>query len=213
MSTHNTTATRATNVGDRAASPSAVHDHVCEFVAAQAEAETADCGGWTGYRDVFLSAEVQDLTRLRLHDQEGGTAEEVACDGAPTKKKKRKLDGSPCATGDGQGEAADVDAGTSSNVGQGGSKNKKRMLDAGPAHAAGVSWTVCCLDGATFSAVVPEQAQVAEIKRAIATLREVPRFTMELFVKGVEEPLDEICIIYTRVNPHPHTHTKINSCL
>jgi hypothetical protein len=45
MSTHNTTATRATNVGDRAASPSAVHDHVCEFVAAQAEVETADCGG------------------------------------------------------------------------------------------------------------------------------------------------------------------------
>jgi Leucine-rich repeat (LRR) protein len=47
------------------------------------------------------------------------------------------------------------------------------------------------LDGATFSVVVPEQARVAEIKRAIATLREVPCFTMELFVKDVEEPLDD----------------------
>jgi Leucine-rich repeat (LRR) protein len=47
------------------------------------------------------------------------------------------------------------------------------------------------LDGATFSVVVPEQARVAEIKRAIATLREVPCFTMELFVNDVEEPLDD----------------------
>ena len=74
---------------------------------------------------------------------------------------------------------------------QGGPK-KKRKLDAGPAPAADVSWTVCCLDGATFSVVVPEQARVAEIKRAIATLREVPCFTMELFVKDVEEPLDDV---------------------
>jgi len=93
--------------------------------------------------------------------------------------------------GDGQDDAADVVVGdASSNVGQGGPK-KKRKLDAGPAPAADVSWTVCCLDGATFSVVVPEQARVAEIKRAIATLREVPCFTMELFVKDVEEPLDD----------------------
>jgi hypothetical protein len=46
-------------------------------------------------------------------------------------------------------------------------------------------------DGATFSVVVPEQAPVAEIMSAIATLREVPRFTMELSVKGVEEPLGD----------------------
>jgi len=93
--------------------------------------------------------------------------------------------------GDGQDDEADVvvdDA--SSNVGQGKPK-KKRKLDAGPAPVADVSWTVCCLDGATFSVVVPEQARVAEIKRAIATLREVPCFTMELFVKDVEEPLDD----------------------
>ena len=73
--------------------------------------------------------------------------------------------------------------GGSGNGGQGG---KKRKLDAVPAPVADVSWTVCCLDGATFSAVVPEQARVAEIKRAIATLREVPCFTMELFVQDVE---------------------------
>jgi hypothetical protein len=87
---------------------------------------------------------------------------------------------------DGPDEVADNDGG------QGGPK--KRKLDAAPAPAAAaadVSWTVCCLDGATFSVVVPEQARVAEIKRAIATLREVPCFTMELFVKDAEDPLDD----------------------
>jgi hypothetical protein len=91
--------------------------------------------------------------------------------------------------GDGQDDAAGGDGGTTGD-GQV-SPKKKRKLDAGPAPAADVSWTVCCLDGATFSVVVPEQARVAEIKRAIATLREVPCFTMELFVKDVEEPLDD----------------------
>jgi hypothetical protein len=93
--------------------------------------------------------------------------------------------------GDGQDDAEDTSA---DSGGQGGPKkkqNKKRKLDAGPAPAADVSWTVCCLDGATFSVAVPEQARVAEIKGAIATLREVPCFTMELFVQDVEEPLDD----------------------
>jgi hypothetical protein len=67
---------------------------VCEFVTAQAQAEEANGGGWAGYRDVFLSAEVQDLIRLRLQDEEGATAVDVAGDGAPT-KQKRKLDVSP----------------------------------------------------------------------------------------------------------------------
>jgi hypothetical protein len=47
------------------------------------------------------------------------------------------------------------------------------------------------VDGATFSVVVPEQARVAEIKRAIATLREMACFTMELFVKDAEDPLGD----------------------
>jgi hypothetical protein len=85
-----------------------------------------------------------------------------------------------------QGDAADVDGG-----GDDQGSSKKRKIDAGPVPDADVSWTVCCLDGATFSVVVPEQARVAEIKRAIATLREVPCFTMELFVKGVEDGLDD----------------------
>ena len=46
-------------------SPEAVHGMVCEFITAQAEAE-ASGGGWAGYREVFLSAEVQDLIRSRL---------------------------------------------------------------------------------------------------------------------------------------------------
>ena len=138
-------------------SPSAVHDLVCEFVTAQAEAEEdGNGGGWTGYRDVFLSAEVQDLIRLRLQDEEGATAVEVAGDGALT-KKKRKLDASsPAAT-------VDPD----------------------------VSWTICSMDGATLSVAVPEDAPVAELKRAIGVLREVPCFTIELFMKDVEEALDD----------------------
>jgi len=92
--------------------------------------------------------------------------------------------------GDGQDGAADADGDSSGGVDQGGPQ-KKRKLDPGPAPVADVSWTVYCLDGATFSVVVPEQARVAEIKRTIATLRAVPCFTMELFVEDVEEPLDD----------------------
>ena len=47
--------------------------------------------------------------------------------------------------GDGQDDdAAKVDDGVG---GQASPKKKKRKLDAGPAPAADVSWTVCCLDG------------------------------------------------------------------
>jgi hypothetical protein len=42
------------------------------------------------------------------------------------------------------------------------------------------------MDGATLSAAVPEDAPVAELKRAIGVLREVPCSTIELFMKGVE---------------------------
>jgi hypothetical protein len=90
---------------------------------------------------VFLSAEVQDLIRLRLQDEEGGTAEEEEVS-------------SPSA-------AADSD----------------------------VSSTICSMDGATLSVAVPEDAPVAELKRAIGVLREVPCFTIALFMKGVEEAL------------------------
>ena len=80
---------------------------------------------------------------------------------------------------------------------------KKRKLEEGAnAAAAGdviglpedddpVSWRVCCLDGTTFSVAVPEGALVAEMKRAIGALREVPHYAMELFVEGKEEPLDD----------------------
>jgi hypothetical protein len=45
------------------------------------------------------------------------------------------------------------------------------------------------MDGATFSVDVPADAPVAALKRAIGALREVPCFTMEFFVKDVEEVL------------------------
>ena len=75
--------------------------------------------------------------------------------------------------------------------GGGGSKKKKRKLDADVAAVADVSWTVCCLDGTTFSVAVPEDTRVAEMKRAIGRQREVAHFSFEVFVKGEEEPLDD----------------------
>jgi hypothetical protein len=59
------------------------------------------------------------------------------------------------------------------------------------ASADEVSWTVCCLDGTTFSVALPEHARVAEAKRAIGVLREVSHFAMDLFVDGTEEPLED----------------------
>jgi hypothetical protein len=47
------------------------------------------------------------------------------------------------------------------------------------------------MDGATLSVAVPEDAPVAELKRAIGVLHEVPCFTIELFMKDVEEALDD----------------------
>jgi hypothetical protein len=150
-------------------SPTAVHGIVCEFVAAQAEAEAEASGGWAGYREVFLSAEVQDLIRARL-------------------------------------EGTSPAAGSDSSAGKGSTSNgprspKKRKLEAGAAPAppptaaaapaAEVSWRVCCLDGTTFSVTVPEGTRVAEMKRAIGALREVPHYAMDLFVEGKEEPLDD----------------------
>ena len=129
---------------------------MCDFVSAQAHAEEEEGtgGGWVGYRDVYLSAEVQDLIRLRLQDQpdqpKGAAA---AGDGVP---KKRKLDASPA--------PAAVDDST-------------------------VAWPICSMDGTTRSVLVPENAPVAELKRAIGVLYEVPCFTIELFVKDVEEAL------------------------
>ena len=48
-----------------------------------------------------------------------------------------------------------------------------------------------CVDGATFSVAVPEDTRLAEMKRAIGTLREVPHYAMEIFLEGKEEPLDD----------------------
>ena len=131
-------------------SPSAVHEVVCEFVTAQAEAEAEAGGGWSGYRGVFLSAEVQDLIRSRLAgaaaaspaEPSDGAPGSISSDG-PRSSKKRKID---------QASAAPPAA------------------PAAAAAAAGAdeaSWTVCCCDGATFSVALPDHARVAEAKRAI----------------------------------------------
>jgi hypothetical protein len=65
-------------------------------------------------------------------------------------------------------------------------------LDASSAAPVGnVSWTICCMDGATFSVAVPEDAPVAVLKRGISEVRGLPCFTMELFVKDIEEPLED----------------------
>ena len=70
-----------------------------------------------------------------------------------------------------------------------GPKKNKRKLDS-PAPVADVSWTICCWT-APPSRAVPEDAPVAALKREIGVLREVPCFTIELFVKDVEDALDD----------------------
>jgi hypothetical protein len=157
-------------------SPSAVHEVVCEFVTAQAESEAEAGGGWSGYRGVFLSGEVQDLIRSRLAgaaaaaspaEPSYGVEDSSSSSDGPRSPKKRKLD---------QASAAAAAA-------------------AAPAAAAAaadeVSWTVCCCDGATFSVALPDHARVAEAKRAIGVQRDVSQYAMELFVEGEEEPLDD----------------------
>ena len=80
-----------------------------------------------------------------------------------------------------EGEAAEGGPGSS----------KKRKLESHAESAAAISWTICCMDGATFSVELPERARVAEIKRAIGAAREVPYFAMELFIKDQEKALDD----------------------
>jgi hypothetical protein len=78
-----------------------VHQLVCEFIAAQAEAGSS-C--WTKYSAVFLSAAVQDLIRSRLPRGRAGSPPptESAGDGGGggPKKKKRKLDADLAAVAD-----------------------------------------------------------------------------------------------------------------
>ena len=57
--------------------PAAVHDIVCEFVAAQAEAESEASGGWAGYREVFLSAEVQGPQKPKCSGVSAGDAKRL----------------------------------------------------------------------------------------------------------------------------------------
>ena len=136
---------------------------VCDFITAQAQANTTEGSGeWEDYRKVFLSAEVQDLICARLP----GAAAEAA---GPGGTAKSSIDGLR--------------------------SSKKRKCDGAQDASDGaptpVTWTVCCLDGATFSADVPEDARVVEMKRVIGRLREVPPRAFELFVKDEEEPLDD----------------------
>jgi hypothetical protein len=142
------------------ASPSAaaVHDIVCDMVADKAEAEIAPASGWSDYRAVFLSAEVQDLIRSRLLlPLDGPGSAPLAGDGPASSPKKRKF------------EAA----------------------GGGPAMIEDASWTVCCMDGTTFSVAMPEHALVSELKRAIGRLRELAYFALELFIKDVEDALGD----------------------
>jgi hypothetical protein len=60
-----------------------------------------------------------------------------------------------------------------------------------PALHEEVSWAVWTAPPSTFSVALREDDRVAEAKCAIAVLREVSQFAMELFVKREEEPLDD----------------------
>jgi hypothetical protein len=119
---------------------------------------------------VFPSAEVQDLVRSRLagaspaaDPASAGGAESAS--GGVHSLKKRKLEADTAPAAPAPAAAADDEA--------------------------SASWTICCMDGATFSVAVPEGTRVAEMKRAIGALREVPHYAMALFVEGEEEPLHD----------------------
>jgi hypothetical protein len=146
----------------------AVHDIVSVFIAAGAEVESD--AEVQGLIRAFLSAEVQDLIRAHLEGTATPVAEpdtsataEPASDGA-RRPKKRKL----------EADAAPPPAAA-----------------AAAAPAAEVSWRVCCLDGTTFEAAIPDGSLVAAMKREIGALREEPHYAMELFMEGKEEPLDD----------------------
>ena len=154
----NTLSLSASTPSASALSAAAAHDSICAMVTAHAESGSEGARGWADYGSVFLSAEVQDLIRARLPQDDGpGPPPTPTEDRGP---KKRKLEGRD---------------------------------DSDPADAS-ASWRICCMDGNDFSVVVPivpEHVSVSEIRDAIVTLREVPRFAIELFRKGVEDPLGD----------------------
>ena len=153
------TSLSASTPSTSALSAAAAHDSICAMVTAHAESGSEGARGWADYGAVFLSAEVQDLIRARLPQDDGpGPPPTPTEDRGP---KKRKLEGRSAPD-----EPADVSA----------------------------SWRICCMDGNDFSVVVPivpEHVSVSEIRDAIVTLREVPRFAIELFRKGAEDPLGD----------------------
>ena len=85
------------------------------------------------------------------------------------------------------------------------------MIESGLAAVAKIAWTICCMDGATFSVEVPEHACVAEIKRAIGAAREVPYFAMELFVKDQDKALDDALRMESASRPPLFMLMKVSS--
>jgi hypothetical protein len=145
------------------------------MVAAQVDAEGQTSSGWAQYGEVFLSSEIQDLICARLGGggpgceslpPEGGAADQDDWSGNLSLDLSAKVDGDLACVPQ-EGDAAGTVVGPKLNV----------------------SWAICCMDGATFSVAVAEDAPVVELKHAIGALRQLPCFTMELFVKDVEEPL------------------------
>jgi hypothetical protein len=112
-----------------------------------------------------------------IEEADGG---EVGCESGDANVEDDVLGCVAGAGGEPKGDSAEDGPGSSA----------KRKIESDGTTAA-ISWTICCMDGATFPVEVPESACMAEIKRAIGAAREVPYFAMELFIKGVEDPLDD----------------------
>jgi hypothetical protein len=89
------------------------------------------------------------------------------------------------------------------------SSSKKRKIESDT--VAQISWTICCMDGATFSVEAPEHARVAEIKRVIGAAREVPYFAMELFIKDQEKALDDELRVEAANRPPLFKLVKVSS--
>jgi hypothetical protein len=123
--------------------PEAAHNIIRNIVTAQSEQPGAD--GWSAYRDVLLSAEVQDLVLLRLGagggGRGGGGGNDAGMSSQPPKKRKADSDAD-------QNEAAITCEFCCFDIPQ-------------------ISLRIACLDGTALEVTVPERGKVREAKRVI----------------------------------------------
>jgi hypothetical protein len=152
---------------------SAHHNVVCDFVKAQSE-----CGdeGWSAYRDVLLSSEVQGLILARL---QAGSA-------AVSAVSKKRSASAPGAADDGAGAADDgagaADDGAGAKVSNTGPVGEDPTCD--------IKVKVCQMDGTTIVVDVAFNATIRDVKESIKGQQAHTRLhAIQLHASDVEDPL------------------------